>query len=126
MKKIFLLIIACSVTLAVSVDVVQSNSDAVQSNPEVLKKKITEMIKDSNALDDFWYGDDGEDCGEPNFSIVKIDLKKQIAYLDIYQGKDIYACFYHYPFSCKMKYSFVKGNLKIPKKVEMLEDCQTF
>ncbi len=119
MRKACLFIISCVLTIAVSAD--------VQSNSEGFEEKINEIIKGSNnILDDFWYGDDGEDCGEPRFSISSIDLKKQTVYLDIYQGKDIHACFHHSPFKCEMKYSFEKGDLKLPEEVDMLDDCQMF
>lgn len=118
MKKTFLLIISCFLTLTVSAN--------VQPNSGELEKKIIELIEDFNLLDDFWYGDDGEDCGKPNFSISNMDFKKQIVYLDIYQGKDIHACIYHSPFKCEIKYRFKKGKLKLPKKVNMLNDCRMF
>lgn len=118
MKKTLLIIIACFLTL--------TTYAGIQSNPKAFEKKITEMIEDSDMLDDFWYGDDGEDCGEPNFSISKIDSKKQTVYLDIYQGKDSYFCIHHSPFKCEMKYSFKKGQLKLPKEIDMLDDCRMF
>ena len=115
MKKVLLIIITGFLTLTINAD--------DQPHTKAFEKKITKMIEDSEMLDDFWFGDDGEDCGEPNFSISKIDFKKQTVYLDIYQGKDSYFCLYHLPFQCEMKYKFKKEKLVLPKEIDMLNDC---
>jgi hypothetical protein len=77
-------------------------------------------ITESEVLEDFWTGDDGEECGEPQVLILK-RLDKSLTIKVIPTGYVI-GC-YEVEFVCSLTYRFV-GNDLVFSTLDSTRDCQ--
>ena len=108
---IFILVIIVSIT-------------ATANTPSAIDKFVTDMntkIVKAEALEEFWYGDDGEDCGEPQFTIENIDLKNKTMALEVYQTEEKHECS-SLAFQCKLTYKADQEGKVVFNKVDPVDD----
>ena len=80
---------------------------------EQVNNNLSELIAESGVLEDFWYGDDGESCIEPEFSIKSQDIEKQT--LKVFIAKMGYkvGCYETY-YTCELSYAIKEsGHIEI-------------
>ncbi|MBE8163474.1 MAG: hypothetical protein HAW63_05775 [Bdellovibrionaceae bacterium] len=113
--KLFLTSLFCFFSV-----VVAQADNAINLNQ--FKKNLQKVIVNSSAITNFWFGDDGVDCGKPQVRVLKIDFNGALTFF-IQQSKNIHGCFYHTGYTCKTKFTTKKNGKITLKKVSLNKDC---
>lgn len=101
----------------------QSYSSVNLNSWEAFRAELNEQIINSDVLADFWYGDDGIDCGEPSFTVTGINFDASLINIEITQAEGTtYGCIKS-PFVCEMRYSFTDDSEIKLETVDLINDC---
>lgn len=60
---------------------------------DALSDNLMAQLIQSDLLEDFWAGDDGEPCHEPTVKITAIDRENSTAYIVVHQNGSAIGCF---------------------------------
>ena len=87
-------------------------------------QSLVEKLMYSDAIEDFWIGDDGESCSEPIISLLNRDTASNAITIKIEKTGTAVGC-YETPYVCQISYTSGIDNEITFHPVDLFTDCRS-